>query len=451
MAEMSTLLGYEIVDKKARELIAGLEGGGTGGGSDIEVPTKVSELENDAGYIATDDLPDEIVTFSMKTVDYTDSIYEAANIASQNAGKGEITKSLYPFLLVYSTNSYTPYSTVYFIESFIDDFDDILKLNNYIYFAIPDTGMLDGTDIRDISIRIIDGINKTTNPINKIDGAGGIFGEINIEAGTNRNTLYVNFDLLDIKPTATREYYNLISEEPDYGTAGQRMITNGDGTVGFAYSAGSGTDIELTDDLGTDDSSIALSAKGGKLLQDQIDDIYGRINMISAEPIYEAAGVSIDDNPYLSVLINPNGYMAICFAPTISANGSDKIQFNSPMILYDSNGLISIADLSDLNTVRDKAVEVISSNTPKTSGSYSVTYGVETAYYYTNFDPTDYGVTNTGNHWMFSSDFGTDVTVPTKVSELENDAGYITVNALSDIESRLTALENIDIAEGGAY
>lgn len=60
MAEMSTLCGYEIVDQKAREQIAKLGTGSGGGNFEGVVPTKVSELTNDVGYITADSVPTKV-------------------------------------------------------------------------------------------------------------------------------------------------------------------------------------------------------------------------------------------------------------------------------------------------------------------------------------------------------------------------------------------------------
>lgn len=195
--------------------------------------SKVSELENDSGYIITDELPDEIVTFSMKTVDYTDSIYEAANIVNQAAGYGSITKELYPYIM--ASHFSMDYSVVYFAKSVEDD-------TGSEYIIIPDglgieisgiNGPLVGSDISDIFVRIIQGIN------NEYVRALGAVAQMHISTVLSK-PIYTNFDLRTIKPSATRECYILIGEEPDYGTTGQHIITNGDGTIGFVDGTESG-------------------------------------------------------------------------------------------------------------------------------------------------------------------------------------------------------------------
>ena len=74
MPEMKTLNGYEVVDAKARAEIENIKlngGGGTGGDIDLsnyatkaELPTKVSQLQNDSNFITREDIPSEYITES---------------------------------------------------------------------------------------------------------------------------------------------------------------------------------------------------------------------------------------------------------------------------------------------------------------------------------------------------------------------------------------------------
>lgn len=69
MPEMKTLNGYEIVDAKARAEIENIKlngGGGTGGYVDLsnyatkaELPTKVSQLQNDSNFITREEVPNQ--------------------------------------------------------------------------------------------------------------------------------------------------------------------------------------------------------------------------------------------------------------------------------------------------------------------------------------------------------------------------------------------------------
>ena len=92
MPEMKTLNGYEIVDAKAREDIETLK---QSGGTDLsnyatkdELPTKVSQLQNDSNFITR--VPDEYIT--------ENELNEAlANIPSGGGGGGSCNIPLIPF------------------------------------------------------------------------------------------------------------------------------------------------------------------------------------------------------------------------------------------------------------------------------------------------------------------------------------------------------------------
>jgi len=265
-------------------------------------------------------IQEDVVRFSAtKVVEYTDDIYEVANAIAQESGSKDpngnplnITKDTYPYLLAYSYMGGTP--KVYFAKSFQNTgFPTTLKVKNFIYFtAVRDTEALDGADIENVFHRIVNCVSD-----NLMGGDSSIY---TITFSENIITpIYTNFDLHAVSPSITNPWYVLSGNTTDYGTAGQYMITNGDGTVSFADSAGSGMDVmvptkvsELENDAGyikasdlpNIDTDITVPTKVSELENDIGYITADDLTTLDGETIYSTERKTLEVTAYADTVID---------------------------------------------------------------------------------------------------------------------------------------------------
>lgn len=231
MKEMSTLNGYEIVDKVAREMAA--QGGG---GAPVAVPTKVSELENDAGYVNHDEMNTAIencVFFPPNLSNHTTKIYEAAGVS----------KKEYPYLLAaYSMYAYNDPGSIelYFGKQARTSFygETCISFYGYIEMIAYSYGPIDDmTNLMGVSDYIVSAINSGNMTIKN----GNTTKDVDLITG--RKGVYVNFDMSNY---TTASYYMFDDRIVNLGTAGQVLVTNGDGSIVFTDINNSGGGASVT-------------------------------------------------------------------------------------------------------------------------------------------------------------------------------------------------------------
>lgn len=478
-----------------------------------EVPTKVSDLENDMEYITKDDVPINVSELS-NNIGYaifsvTDSVYEAAN---ETQCYGEITKGEFPYILV-EVSVDRNIMTVNFAKSILetDEYSHI-KLGWVANFTKHDVIIPKNANLSDITAIVVDAINNYDFVGNGLAYAYGIefVDDIN-------NSYYANFDLGTISTKPPAKWGMLTS----YGTAGQYIVTNGDGTIGFVDGSDSGeagfNDIYAKETLNLGRASNSVVGEYSATMgYSNKATAYAAV----AEGYYTSATASYSHSE--GSYTESNGSSSHAEGNSTEANGEsshaegDHTKANKSYTHSEGYYTTADADGAHAEGYNTEAngqyshVEGYSSksngsgshaegNSTEANGSYSHAEGshtkananyshaeglgtVASGYYQHvqgayNVEDTEnkyahivgYGSSNSDRRnihtldWegnaIFAGDVtdgngdsiasvkaliqnsggGTDVTVPTKVSELENDVGYITANA---IPTKISELEN---------
>ena len=429
MAEMSTLLGYEIVDKKARELIASL-------GGETSVAKYETQLDRLYEHFKYDRSVRPYCAIAIpKSSSYISSgfylFFYENKLVERTASLG---KQVFCSYGIYNAT----------LTSLPDDFNNIEKVVDFV------TDNFSSSDV------------KYSGSWHTID--------------TDRYYYYANYKTssfptieLDIPFDGDIKFPKISDMEITHGSKGQVLITEGNGAIGFiSLPRVASYEDRLYEHFKISKSeypyvyiTIESSANGDKYIcftdgiecTEWTEDeppkyiITGR-HKYAFIPLTTGFGHEVCRDlesllTYITSNVSSIDLMGPFFEDTsliheVSVGGNyhyiaiDK----KPTGTY--NNIFDLRQLPLLTVDKGARFKSIVKN-----GRITGDYGTAGQYMITNGDGTVSFADSAGS--------GTDVTVPTKVSELENDAGYITVNALSDIESRLTALENIDIAEGGAY
>lgn len=366
---------------------------GSSSGTDVVVPTKVSELENDTGYITLDEV-NELLNAGDKT--YVDLVYEAA----------EIDKGEYPYLFASksaSTVGVTDLYDVYFAKSIttVEEGGANAQIHTDEYLMFRKTINYTGTaptDLESVSQMLV---NVVTEPSYTTSGN-------NAGMVVNRTgyIYYSTFDLDEYGTTVHNTYYRL-----DVALS----------TVYIAYS-----------------------------------------NLI-----YEAASINRNEYPYLICLHYikeagvSDGYFVmfakkVSYATPSSLNLTDYKKYTKV--------LPTVNDPSDLSVMTNMLIDVVTSPDDSSSDtSTTLTTSASVYNYYSTFDVSLYSVTYYNDMYNLNeiasvSESDTEASIPTKLSELENDTGYISVDGngtsgqfLISNGDGTVSWTSLDIAEGGGY
>lgn len=413
MAEMSTLLGYEIVDKKAREMIAGLEGGGT---SVEKYETQLDRVYKHFNYDRS--VRPYCVIAIPKSSSYISGgfylFFYDNKLAEKDASWGKQVFCSYGIYNATLTSLPDDFNNIEKVVDFVTDnfsSSDVkysgswhtIDTVRYYYYANYKTSSFPTIEL-DIPF---DGDIKFPK-ISDMDITHGSKGQLLITEG-NGAISFVSLPPVASYEDRLYEHFKISKLEYPYVYVTITFTGNSDKYVIFTDG------IELTDRTADEPPKYTITGRHKfaviPVLAGLSNEVCRDLESVTNYIINNMAPIDLNGvyNPGTSILRE-------CFA----TDGYHYVTINKPAGTY--NNVFDLRQLPLLTVDRGARFKSTTKN-----GRVTGDYGEAGQYMITNGDGTISFADGAGS--------GTDITVPTKVSELENDVGYITADDLTALNT----------------